>query len=401
MRARRWLSVGSLVLAGVLVALASPPAPAQPVGAAPAAPSPTLAADLREDVQRLAVTVSDAYGRRETVNIPLTLYRPPGDGPFPLAVLAHGRSSERRSALLRERFEWLSRYLVAKGFAVAVPTRAGYGESAGLFDPEESGNCNSKGYEAMADVAADQLLAVVAHARTLAWVDASRWIVVGQSLGGTAAMATAARAPQGLVAAINFSGGAGGHPVTRVANPCSPHLLERLWRTQAATTPLPVLWIYWTHDLYWGERLPRDWAQAWRNGGGRIDFHALPPWRAEPVDGHGGLLRDMDHWVPLVEAHLAQAGFTRPGQVQRPPPSAHARLDEPDKLPLKTAQAREQALARFIAARKPRALAVGPGGHYGWATGDWAAGRALGHCGASGGVPCKLYAVDDDVVWVP
>ena len=110
---------------------------------------------------------------------------------------------------------------------------------------------------------------------------------------------------------------------------------------------------------------------------------------------------DMDHWVPLVEAHLAQAGFTRPGLVERPPPSGHARLDEPDKLPLKTAQAREQALARFIAARKPRALAVGPGGHYGWATGDWAAGRALGHCGASGGVPCKLYAVDDDVVWVP
>lgn len=368
---------------------------------APAEAPPKLAADLREEVHRLPVTVTDGYNRSETVNIPLTLYRPPGDGPFPLAVLGHGRSSERRAELLRERFEWLSRYLVAKGFAVAIPTRAGYGETATQFDPEDAGPCNSRRYEPMARAAADQLLAVVAHARTLPWVDATRWIVAGQSLGGTAAVAVASRAPPGLVAAINFSGGAGGDPVARVGDPCSAYVLERLWRSQAGSATLPMLWIYWSHDRYWGEKLPRDWAQAWRDGGGRVEFHQLPPWGTEPVDGHAGLYRDMDRWVPLVDAHLARAGFTQPGPQTRPPPSGHARLDEADKLPLKTAAARSQALARFTASRKPRALAIGPGGHYGWASGDWAGGRALGYCAAASGVACRLYAVDDDVVWVP
>lgn len=400
LRLRRLLSSVAPVLSCALsCALAVVAVRAQP--AAPAAAAPKLAADIHEEVQRLPVTVTDAYGRTETTTLPLTLYRPAGDGPFPLAVLGHGRSSDRRAELKRERFEWLSRYLVAKGFAVAIPTRAGYGESAATFDPEESGTCSNKRYEPMARAAADQLLAVVAHARTLPWVDGSRWIVVGQSMGGTAALATASRAPQGLVAAINFAGGAGGSPDARPGDPCSPQQLERLWREQAATAPLPVLWIYWTHDRYWGERLPRAWAQAWRDGGGRVEFHQLPPWSTDAVDGHAGLLRDMDHWVPLVEAYLARAGFAQPGQAVRPPPSSHASLQEPDKVPLKTAQAREQALARFLSASKPRALAIGPGGHYGWAGGDWAAGRALGYCGTAGGVPCRLYAVDDDVVWGP
>ena len=32
-------------------------------------------------------------------------------------------------------------------------------------------------------------------------------------------------------------------------------------------------------------------------------------------------------------------------------------------------------------------------------SGDWAMGRALGFCQRRSGDRCKLYAVDDDVVW--
>ena len=56
---------------------------------------------------------------------------------------------------------------------------------------------------------------------------------------------------------------------------------------------------------------------------------------------------------------------------------------------------------RFLAAKAPRAFALGPQGAAGFATGDWALGRALGFCQARHGSPCRRYAVDDDIVWKP
>jgi dienelactone hydrolase len=275
-----------------------------------------LAADLREEVQQLEVSVKDLYGRQERATIALTVYRPPGDGPFPLAILSHGRASgEQRGSPGRLRFESVGRYLVGLGFAVFVPTRLGYGDTyRGGFDPEDSGPCQAKRWEPMATAASDQVLATHAHARQFAWVDAGRWVALGQSVGGLATLAAAARRPPGLAGAINFSGGSGGDPVNRVADPCGAWELARLWRAQGASAgELPTLWIYWTHDRYWGERHPRRWAEAWREGGGRVWLHQLPPWSPQPVDGHVGITRDMASWAPLVEKFLADLGFRLKG----------------------------------------------------------------------------------------
>lgn len=357
-----------------------------------------LALDLREDVQRLPVTVKDLYGREETRQIPLTIFRPAGDGPFPLVVMNHGRAvTDRRALQGRQRYETLARYLVSKGFVVMLPTRVGYGDTYGDFDPENTGGCDQMRPHAAAKAASDQVLATVRHAKTLPWVDVSRWVVMGQSAGGFTALAVAARNPPGLVAAINFAGGTGGNPETRTGNPCSPTVLARLWQGQAATAKAPMLWIYWHNDRYWGADWPRRWAEAWTDGGGLLDFHQLP---AAGSDGHTGLSIDMERWVPLVEAHLAKVGFTQSGLVPRPPPSGYAQIDDTDKVPLPPA-VRESFYPRFLAAKPPRALAIGPGGAVGYASGDWAPGKALGHCQAPRGRQCKLYAVDDDVVWTP
>lgn len=379
--------------AGLLLGCAAGVAAAQAVPAAE-----QLALDLREDVQRLPVTVKDMYGREETRQIPLTTFRPPGDGPFPLVVMNHGRAvTDRRALQGRQRFEPLARYLVSKGFAVFLPTRVGYGDTYGDFDPESTGNCDQMRAQPAALAASDQVLATVQYARTLPWVDTSRWVVVGQSVGGFTTMAVTSRNPPGLVAAINFAGGTGGNPETRTGNPCSPTVLARLWQGQAATAKLPMLWIYWLNDLYWGAEWPRRWAQAWTDGGGTVEFHQLP---ATGADGHAGLLQDMDHWVPLVEAHLAKAGFTQSGLVPRPAATEFAKVDEIDKVPLAPA-GRDNFYRKFLATKPPRALAIGPGGAVGFASGDWALGRALGYCQARRGQQCKLYAVDDDVVWTP
>jgi dienelactone hydrolase len=125
----------------------------------------------------------------------------------------------------------------------------------------------------MARVTAEQVLAAVAHARTLPWVDATRWVAMGASVGGLATLSAAARRPQGLVAAINFVGGAGGNPEQRPGDPCSPQALEGLWREQAAQANVPMLWLYWANDRYWGAQWPQRWARAWREGGGSVEFH--------------------------------------------------------------------------------------------------------------------------------
>lgn len=382
----RWL-IGWLLtgLAGAALAQAIPAA--EP-----------FARDLHEDLMPLSVTVKDLYGREETRTITLTSYRPDGPGPHPLVIMNHGRATQdKRAQQGRQRYEGLARYLVSKGFAVIVPTRVGYGDSFGSFDPESTGDCRALQPQAAAQAASDQVLATLAHAKTLPWVDTTRWVVMGQSMGGFTAMAVAGRRPPGLAAAINFAGGAAGNPDTRSGNPCGPQVLARLWKAQAAESKVPMLWLYWLNDRYWGEEIPRTWAAAWREGGGQLEFNQLPPVGS---DGHQGLTTDMDHWVPLVEAFLARAGFTKSGLVPRPPATEFAKIDEADKVPT-TDAVREGLYRRFLAARTPRAFAVGPQGAAGYASGDWALGKALGYCQARHGPPCKLYAVDDDVVWTP
>jgi dienelactone hydrolase len=362
-----------------------------------------VAADLREEVHRIEVTVQDMYGRQETASIALTSYRPPGEGPFTPVIVSHGRGTlAQRAVQGRQRFELLARYLVAKGFAVFVPTRLGYGDTFALgFDPEESGPCRAKRWEPMATAASEQALTALAFARGLPWVDGGRWVALGQSVGGMASLAIVARQPPGLAAAINFAGGSGGDPEHRPGEPCGADDLSRLWRAQAAKSVragVPTLWIYWTHDRFWGEEIPRRWAEAWREGGGRVAFHQLSPWASEPVDGHLGVGLDLDRWVPLVEAFLAEVGFTRPGLIPRPPPSGFARVDEVDQVPL-SAERREQLYRRFLVSKPPRAFAIGPDGDAGWASGDWALGRALGNCQWRSGQQCRLYAIDGEVVW--
>lgn len=353
--------------------------------------------DLREETRQISVTVKDLYSRQETRQIPVTIFRPQGDGPFPLVVMNHGRAvTDKRAAQGVQRFEHLSRYLVGKGFVVLLPTRVGYAQTYGDFDPEASGECRSLRVEPMAIAASDQVLATLEFARTLPFVDATRWLVMGQSVGGLAAVATVGRQPAGLVGAVNFSGGVGGDPEKNPGNPCSSQQVARVFGSFAKGAKVSMLWLYWQNDLYWGTGMPRRWHEAWAAGGGLAEFQSLPP---VGQDGHSGVSADMDHWVPLVDDYLARLGFGKPGVITRPPASAFAKVDEADKLPANQAT-RDGVYRKFLASKTPRAFALGPNNASGWAGGDWAMGRALGFC-ARRGEACKLYAVDDDVVWVP
>lgn len=355
-----------------------------------------MARDLYEQVFRIPVSVQDLYRRREQRQIPVTVFKPAGDGPFPMVVLNHGRatSAEKMAQPSRFRFEQQARYFVGKGFVVMVPTRVGYGETFDGFDPETNGGCTQPRIEPMSLAASDQVLAVVEFARSLPFVDAARWWVMGQSVGGLTTVATTWRNPPGLQGAVNFAGGTGGDPVARPGRSCAAVQIEQLWKSRAAQAKAPMLWLYWENDLFWGAQAPRDWHRAWVEGGGQAEFHQLS---AVGPDGHSGFGIDMDRWVPLVDAFLGKAGYIQPALPPVPAPSDFARIDEIDKVPV-GAETRQNLYTRFLASPLPRAFAIGPGGA-GFATGDWAVGRALGFCQARRGITCKLYAVNNEVVW--
>lgn len=360
-----------------------------------AKPEESMAKDLHETIVRIDVTVADRFGRTFTRAMPITVFRPDGDGPHPLVVFEHGRAPDAtRATQGRSRPEALARYFVERGFVVVAPTRIGYWETYGAFDPEAAGSCNDLRPQNMARVTADETLAAVVWATSQPDIDTGRWLVVGQSVGGLASIATVGRRPAGLVGGINFSGGAGGDPQVHPRDPCSPKSIEALYRRLGADAAVPMLWMYWVNDLYWGESVPSTWFAAWQGAGGRGTMQTFP---ARGENGHAGVNIDLDHWVPAVDAFLTSLGFTVPAATTRPAPSGYAPLDDVDRLPGASEGARV-AYRRFLAAPSPRAFALGDRGAYGFAVNDDVLDRALGFC-AHTGETCKLYAVDGDVVW--
>lgn len=354
-----------------------------------------FAKDMREEIVRINVAVKDLYNREETKSVAITIYRPSGNGPYPLLVFNHGRAvSEKRAAQGRSRPEHLARYFVAKGFVVLAPTRIGYWETYGGFDPEDAGNCSNMRIEPMSIVASDQVLAAVEYAKSLPYVDATRWLVAGQSVGGLTSVATVGRNPKGLLGGINFAGGAGGNPEHRPGNPCGVAPVGLYWGSIAKNSTVPMLWLYWQNDKFWGEKHPKTWHEKWLEGGGKAAFNLLP---AVGEDGHSGVNTDMDTWLPIVDDYLGKLGFRNAAIVAKPAKSDFADVRDVAKVPVLT-QAKENFYAKFLAAKHPRAFAVGERGASGYAFGDYAMGKALGFCQRSGQV-CKLYAIDDQVVW--
>lgn len=270
-------------------------------------------ARIVEERLEVPVEVRDGYGKAISGSVGVVLFRDDAaGGPRPAVVLQHGRatSAPERAAMGSARYGDASRWFVRQGFLVAVPTRLGYGTTGGE-DVEDSGPCASKRYEPGFVAAAAQTLAVLDALRARADVDRERLVVLGQSYGGATAVAVAARNPPGVVAVVNVAGGAGGDPVARVGDPCSPQQLERTYAGFGATARVPMLWLYTENDRYWGPSLPKGWADAFRRAGGDVRFVQVPP---HGTDGHAMFTRGPEVWQPVVAEFLREQGFAVPAE---------------------------------------------------------------------------------------
>jgi dienelactone hydrolase len=230
------------------------------------------------------------------------LFRPPGDGPFPLAIVAHASTQSvlRRAQMPQPEYRGLVAWLVARGFAVLVPERPGHGATGGPY-LEDQGGCDDADYARSGRATADSIAVALRMMREQSFVRQTGAVIVGHSAGGWGALALAGQNPPGVAAIIVFAAGRGGHANDRPNEVCAPQSLLKVAAEFGKGARRPVTWLVAANDTYFSPTLSRQLADAFRAGGDKVDFHVLAAsggeghWLAESDSGErifGPMLED-------------------------------------------------------------------------------------------------------------
>lgn len=136
------------------------------------------------------------YPTHDGREIPAFVYRPVGEGPFPVVLSIHGgpESQERPTYGYRGLYQ----YLVGRGIGVLAPNirgSTGYGTSYQRAIHRDWGGAELGDLDAAAR-----------HLRSLPWVDGGRLGVFGGSFGGFATLSCVSRLPEYWAAAVDIVG---------------------------------------------------------------------------------------------------------------------------------------------------------------------------------------------------
>ncbi len=232
-------------------------------------------------------------GTGEPARLEANIYKPPGDGPFPLVSINHGVPRDESNENLRKtrlRFTKAARWFTDRGFAVVVPLRRGFGHSDGDFS-EKSGPCDRRDYIAEGVATSIDMLNAVRYMQNQSFVDPERVVIVGQSAGGLGALTIATAPPDGVVGVVSFAGARGSKEPGMV---CSEANLISSMAALGAKNKLPGLWLFSENDRYFGPELARKLFASYADASiPPVTFVRLPSFG---VDGHRTLY-DAD---PLV-----------------------------------------------------------------------------------------------------
>jgi dienelactone hydrolase len=225
------------------------------------------------------------------------LFRPAGDGPFPLAIIAHATSQNvlRRAQMPQPEYRALAAWLVARGFAVLVPERPGHGATGGRY-LEDQGGCDEADYAKAGRATADSIAAALDFMRGQSFIRQDGAVIVGHSAGAWGALALAERNPPGVSAIVAFAPGRGGRANDLPNQVCAPHTLISAAAEFGKTARVPVTWLVAANDSYFSPDLSRRIADAFRAGGGGVNFRALAAYGSE------------GHWLPETEGGVKLAG---------------------------------------------------------------------------------------------
>lgn len=330
------------------------------------------------------------------VDLETTVFRPEGAGPFPVVIINHGKDTGNNRLQPRARYLPATREFLQRGYAVVVPMRQGFSKSGGSAVGE---GCNIAGN---GEAQADEIRPVVAWIEKQPWMDASRMVMLGQSHGGLTTMAYAQQPHPGVKLFVNFAGG------LKYTNNCMWELaLKDAYARYGAKTQVPSLWFYGENDSYFPPEVIGPAHRAYVQAGGQAEMVAFGPFGQ---DAHGmfSSYDGLPIWWSRVEEKLKTLNlpttvmypqYARTTRAPVPTPSGFAPLDDMDKVP-HVRQTGRDGYRAFLEKPSPRAFAIAPSGAWGWANGgDDPLQRALDNCNRIGKGACRLYAVNDQVVW--
>ncbi len=333
------------------------------------------------------------------VTLETTVYRPDGPGPFPMVVFNHGKIPGDPRMQPRSDPMSFAREFVRRGYVVVAPNRRGFAGSGGTYE-QDGCDVASNGMGQAADVAT-----TVEYMSKQPYVDANHIAVAGTSHGGLATMAYGTEAAHGVRALINFSGGLRQDACTGWQDN-----LTQAFGSYGGKARVASLWLYGDNDSVWTPDLVTKMFAAFRTaqagdlqpgpGAKLVDFGAYKN------DAHR-LVGDRDGvqvWWPTVEAFLANQGMPTSVQYRVETPAAprasgYASIESVGAVPFLD-QAGRDGYRNFLKQYPSRAFAVSDSGAWSWAEGgDNPMDVAVANCQKHSADPCRLYAVNGNVVW--
>ena len=231
------------------------------------------------------------------------LFRPSGAGPFRLAVIAHASTQNTllRAMMPQPQYRPLAALLVARGFAVLVPERPGHGATGGKYLEDQNG-CDGADYVRSGRATAEEIALATTYLRGQSFIRRDGTVIIGHSAGGWGALALANSDPAETSAIIVFAPGRGGQPNGIPNQICAPHTLLAAAGEFGRDARVPVTWLVAANDSYFPPDFSQKMADAFRGGGGKVDFRVLPPY-----DGEGHWLAETENGAKLLPAELDRA----------------------------------------------------------------------------------------------
>jgi hypothetical protein len=170
-----------------------------------------------------------------------------------------------------------------------------------------------------------------------------------------------------------------------------------------ASTTTPSIWFFGDNDQIFPVATWRAMYEQYRKAGGPAELVA---YGAFMQNSHELLAypEGLRIWEPKVDAFLARIGMpNKPVHPEylpmaSPPPSHYAFIDDVASFPFNNDKA-HAFYQNFLTKPLPRAIAIGQNGGVAASNGGFdPLRRALADCGKAA-LNCRLYAVDNDVVW--
>ncbi|TAG25168.1 MAG: dienelactone hydrolase family protein [Burkholderiales bacterium] len=356
--------------------------------------SQELDASLDEQVVMIA-----KKGGLFSFELETTVYKPDGDGPFPLVIINHGKSFGDPRFQGRSRHSIAARFFLQRGYAVLMPMRQGFSKSTGSYI---GGGCNidSNGLQQAQDTKAALDWAV-----SQSWADKNNILIMGQSHGGWTTLAFGTLNYPGVKGLVNFAGG-----LKQESCAGWEGSLARAAGGYGKDTKVPSVWFYGDNDSFFAPYTFRPMFEKYTAAGAKAELVAFGNFGSDAHMMFGS--RDgIPIWQPKVGSFMQEVGLptaithakfgNAPSVTPKPPKTDFAALDDETKLPHVKDTGRA-GYKNFLTKQLPRAFALAPNGAWGWAEmGDDPLKRAIDSCNRNGQGQCKLYAVDDLVVWQP